>query len=380
MADAKTKLENVKTQILQIEIDGEIQTVLFHHVPEKNTSKRTTSNRSSSSYFSGAVFTTNLTGMVLSGFKINNGNVLGSFNFFTGSYSTNPTDPICYTCGTQQLDEILITSNRSYTATNSTYTNMDSRGYQWSRSSNNYSSMGIAYANHYRRKAFKAYYENIDEDELTGKAKCIYDKLEKLSTGFKKAIQKFNGEFPLSHLKLTINNGLGSGVYGITIPPVNYVTEVQINGNRLSNLSDLGAAITFSHEIVHAEIFRKLLSAAQRGDLTTSTMTAQEAENYVDSLKDNFPGLYDYYLERWHPNWNHNMMASHYRITIADMIQNFDNNRLPRSNYEAAAWVGLGKLEDNQATVAWYNLTAIEKQAIETLINQNFFNGPSNCN
>jgi hypothetical protein len=201
-----------------------------------------------------------------------------------------------------------------------------------------------------------------------------------MSASFKNSIQKFDGQFPVSHLKLTINNGLGSGVYGITIPPVNYVTEVQINGNRLSNLSDLGAATTFSHEIIHAEIFRKMLSAAQRGNLTTSTMTAQEAENYVDSLKDNFPGLYDYYVERWHPTWNHNMMASHYRTTIADMIQNFDNNRLPRSTYEAVAWVGLGKLEDNQATVAWDNLTAIEKQAIETLINQNFFNGPSNCN
>jgi len=217
-------------------------------------------------------------------------------------------------------------------------------------------------------------------NELTGKADCVYQKLKELSNGFKEAIQKFDEEFPVSHLKLTINNGLGSGVYGETQPPVNYVTEIQINGNRLTNLSDLGAATTFVHEIIHAEIFRKMLSAAQRGDLTTSTMTAQEAENYVNSLKDNFPGLYDYYVERWHPTWNHNMMANHYRTTIADMIQDFDNNRLPRSTYEAVSWVGLGKLEDNQTTVSWNNLTANEKQAIEALINQNFLDGPSNCN
>jgi hypothetical protein len=152
IANASTKIENIETQILQIEIDGELQTVLFHHVPENNTAERTTSNRSSSSYFSGSVYTTNLSGMVLSGFKINNGNVLGSFNIFTGSYSTDPTDPICYTCGIQQLAEILIIGNPYHYAA-SGHTTMDDRQYQWSRSSNNYSSMGIAYANYYRRKA-----------------------------------------------------------------------------------------------------------------------------------------------------------------------------------------------------------------------------------
>jgi len=33
IANASTKIENIETQILQIEIDGELQTVLFHHVP-----------------------------------------------------------------------------------------------------------------------------------------------------------------------------------------------------------------------------------------------------------------------------------------------------------------------------------------------------------
>lgn len=217
-------------------------------------------------------------------------------------------------------------------------------------------------------------------NELTGKAKCVYEKLTKSSTDFKNAIKKFDGEFPVSHLMLTINNNLGSGVYGETQPPVNYVTEIQINGDGLSNLSDLGAATTLAHEIVHAEIFRKMLSAAKRGDLNTNTMTQQEAENYVNSLKDNFPGLYDYYVERWYPAWNHNMMASHYINTIADIIQDFDNNRLSRSTYESVAWAGLGEIENNQSTVAWQNLTSSEQQAIIDVLNQYFFNGTSNCN
>lgn len=94
-------------------------------------------------------------------------------------------------------------------------------------------------------------------DALTGKAKCIYEKLKSSSTGFENAIKKFDGEFTLYDLKLTINNKLDANVYGITIPPVNYVTEIQLDNTKLETLSDLGNAIVFAHEIIHAEIYRK---------------------------------------------------------------------------------------------------------------------------
>jgi hypothetical protein len=74
------------------------------------------------------------------------------------------------------------------------------------------------------------------------------------------------------------------------------------------------------------------------------------------------------------------MMVNHYRGTIADIIQKFDNNRLPRSTYEAVAWVGLGKLGKDKTTIAWDNLKPEEKKVIEALIRDDFYNGPSNCN
>ncbi|SFN59545.1 hypothetical protein SAMN05444143_1325, partial [Flavobacterium succinicans] len=214
--------------------------------------------------------------------------------------------------------------------------------------------------------------------ELTGKAKCVYDKLMNSNSGFKNAILKFDGEFPVSHLKLTINNALASNVYGETQPPVDFVTEIQFNENSFASLSDLGIATVFAHEIIHAEIFRKMLSAAQRGTLNSNT--PEEQVILVNSLKNNFPGLYDYYERRWKPTWNHEMMANHYRSTIADVIQQFDNNRLPRSTYEAVAWVGLGKLDKNLTTIAWDNLPPDVKTSIDTLIRNNFYNGPKNCN
>ena len=107
---------------------------------------------------------------------------------------------------------------------------------------------------------------------------------------------------------------------------------------------------------------------------------SRQGENYINSLKDNFPRLYDYYWNRNHPTSNHDMMASHYRSTIADMLQQFDNFRLPRSAYENLAWAGLGKIEKNQETIAWQNLTETEKTIITNLLNQHIFSGSSSCN
>lgn len=215
-------------------------------------------------------------------------------------------------------------------------------------------------------------------NSLTGKALCVYNKLKSSSSGFANTIKKFDGEFPVSHLKLTINNALASNVYGETQPPIGFVTEIQFNENSFASLSDLGIATVFAHEIIHAEIFRKMLSAAQRG--TLNSKTPEEQVILVNSLKNNFPGLYDYYERRWKPTWNHEMMANHYRSTIADMIQQFDNNRLPRSTYEAVAWVGLGKLDKDLTTITWDNLPPDVKASIDILIRDNFYNGPKNCN
>lgn len=219
-----------------------------------------------------------------------------------------------------------------------------------------------------------------DDNFSNTKVECIYNKLMESSSNFRSAIQLFDGDFPVAHLRLSINNSLGDTTYGETQPPENYVIEIQFNDNRFSNLSDLGKAIVFAHEIIHAEIFRKMLSAAQRGDLNTATMTTQESVDYVESLREHFPQLYEYYWEKYRPTWNHNLMADHYRNSIAKIIEDFDDGRLSVETYKSLAWVGLGKIENNQTTTAWDNLTLTQQQAIESIIDQHFFNGPIDCN
>ena len=156
IANATTKFDNVETQVLQIEIDGTLQTVLFHHIPEDTTATNRSSSRTTGYSFTGSVFTTNLSGTVLSGFRINLGNISGSFNFSTPIYNTDPDPCWGIGCGID-LDEVVITSPSNYAAVN--HTTMNNRAYQWGRSNNNYSSMGTAFANYYWQKAVSDFAE-----------------------------------------------------------------------------------------------------------------------------------------------------------------------------------------------------------------------------
>ncbi|CAM1363933.1 hypothetical protein [Tenacibaculum xiamenense] len=230
----------------------------------------------------------------------------------------------------------------------------------------------------------------VEEDdqiinELTGKAKCIFDALKNSSTGFKNMIKKFDGEFPVSHLNFTINNTLSNGNYGITMPPNNFVIEIQFSNTQLENISDLGSAVSIAHEAIHAEIFRKMLSAAQRGDLDPDNMTQQQQIDYINNLRNNFPGIYDYYVDRYRSTWNHNLMAQHYISTIADIVGEFDNNTLTRQVYEDIAWAGLTIINNpntggSEISVAWNNLSPDEKSRINSNISNYFTNGTSDCN
>jgi hypothetical protein len=132
--------------------------------------------------------------------------------------------------------------------------------------------------------------------------------------------------------------------------------------------------------MIHAEIFRKMMEAAKQGNLSPSTMTTQQQIDYVNSLRNNFPGIYDYYIQRYKPSWNHNMMAQHYRNVIADILQEFDNSSKPRSVYESLSWVGLRELEDLTTSVAWDALSQAEQQTVINNINTYFHNGDSTCN
>ncbi|WP_407268041.1 hypothetical protein [Tenacibaculum maritimum] len=202
--------------------------------------------------------------------------------------------------------------------------------------------------------------EDIDFDDqiidlLTGKAKCVYDKLTKSSTGFKNLIKKFDGEFPVSHLKYSIDYNLSNSVNAVTDNSGQYLIEIKLNGNNLNQRTILGLVRTLAHETIHAELFRKVRSV-----------------NNQISIND-FPGIYDYY-RRYLKNWQHQQMAAHYRRAIVDILKVFDNNQHSNQFYDDLAWEGL------HGTVAWNNLSSSERNRIINVINRYKTNGKKNCN
>lgn len=207
-------------------------------------------------------------------------------------------------------------------------------------------------------------------NELTDKAKCVYDKLEELSTGFKNAIKKFDGEFPVSHLKFIMED-LGTPRAETRAPDgagssPDYVITIAINSNSnihgASYRPNLMTAKTIAHEVIHAEMFRKLLSLAKQGNLNFSNWTRQQQIDFTLAIKNDFPGIYDYY--RRHKDWQHEQMASHYRQTIADILKDFDNNQHQSQFYLDVAWEGLIKSN----ITSWTDLSLSEKDRIKKVL------------
>ncbi len=202
-------------------------------------------------------------------------------------------------------------------------------------------------------------------NELTDKADCVYEKLESSSTDFKDMIKKFDGDFPVSHLKLIMED-LGNTRAETRAPDgagssPDYVITIALNNN--SNIHGVGyrpnlmTAKTIAHEVIHAEMFRKLLSVLDNGG-NLAGVTRQDVLN----KSGDFPGIYDYF--RRHKNWQHQQMANHYRENIADILQSFDNNQHSRQFYMDASWEGLIKSNIS----AWTSQTQLEKDRVKKVI------------
>ena len=222
-------------------------------------------------------------------------------------------------------------------------------------------------------------------NELTGKADCVYNKLNSSSTGFKNAIKKFDGKFPVSHLKFEIDPSMQSNTKrAYTRAPENYVIDIVLNGNSTKDASyqkrpNLLVAKTIIHEVIHAEMFRKLLSLANNNGSINVSLVNQMLQ------QGDYPGMLDYYFrngEDINSNWQHQQMATHYRKTIGRVLQEFDtgitvpDNQQPSQLYMDLAWEGL----NHSNLIAWQQaISQTERDRINQVIN-NYINQHSNQN
>lgn len=259
VADVSTKFSNIKSQILQIEIDGKLQTVLFHHI--SNNSKKNLTGKEFITDFTGEVYSTNLQGKVLSGFSIENGNVISSFDIPSSSFSDHIG---CWGIGCGiDLEEVIVTappSNPYIYPSNSHITN----NYQWYRSQNNYSSMGVAYALYYMNKYHEDKKERISDKLTNTCAKSIfndlYDGLHK-SNPLKPEVQTFGS----NGISLSFSDGIielfhNSKILNYSIENKNISNQnaytigasTVISNSYLGSATKLSIARTMIHELTHA--------------------------------------------------------------------------------------------------------------------------------
>ncbi|MBO3096664.1 hypothetical protein [Gelidibacter pelagius] len=165
-------------------------------------------------------------------------------------------------------------------------------------------------------------------NNLTGKAKCVYEKLEKSNSKlFQETIGKFIDD---PRYNLIFKNGkcnLG-GTAGCTNSQ-----EISLTGNVVITIEQLSGSVLENaamilHEGIHAEIARYV----QRHT------TGEDPNNRARMFQ-----LYKFYKESGVPSHHldHPYMTLNYINPIASALRQLDGNKYPLDYYKSFAWDGL---------------------------------------
>lgn len=217
---------------------------------------------------------------------------------------------------------------------------------------------------------------NVDFEEqvinnLTEDAKCIYKNLNEKGNDFvKNMLNKFDGESKLS-LELTSKdkvyytdkNGVTREVAGKTRSPVNNSILISINSSMANETSSLGLARDLLHEIIHADMFRKLENTNSTGTIEdvdfNDTYNKYKAEHFIAS--PDHETMADLYIDAMSTT----LKEFHKTVLINDYnkyVQHYGEEP-PKEFYETFAWDGLR----NQGVRAWDELDEEERSIIEDL-------------
>jgi hypothetical protein len=225
--------------------------------------------------------------------------------------------------------------------------------------------------------------------------KAVYNAMGK-ATKFKEYLQNFEATASVADLRFTADNNFGNtepskyhNAMAITKPPltnnevkIKFNTDTNTTGNIL-NKPDVYKAVSMIHEIIHAEMYRKMLDAmiVAQGAGTTldwTDLTYDEFNQYLDTLQNKYFGIWDYYVrydnnDDTPDNGQHQQMAQHYRDIVKQALTDYDPT-LTSQQKEALSWIGLNEAN----VVAWQNYPN-KSSVTNTLTNiKNTF--PNGCN
>lgn len=206
-------------------------------------------------------------------------------------------------------------------------------------------------------------------NKLTGKAKCVYDKISQQNS-VRNILNKFQNQQSPAKLILKLNNTLGAFYAETHQPNENDLITININNENtvygVDYQPNVLLAQTIFHEILHAEFFRELVEAIGAGNYSGASLE----EIYQALIDNNLYTIYDHF--RNYEDWSHNFMANYFIDTIARATQEYAtgiavaDNEQPDNLYMNLAWRGL-RYENYVA--AWDMLTEEEKNSIDNTIN-----------
>jgi hypothetical protein len=212
----------------------------------------------------------------------------------------------------------------------------------------------------------------------------VYEKFKEGDNTISQYIENFVPNGSVSNLNLRTDDSFGINnpdftlAGAITSEPDNFMITITFNtdpnlSSSVSNFSFLILGVEFMHEMIHAEMYRKLLSHAQQPNVPWT-------RPFINSLRNDFEGLADYYTRYWlelppeqePTSAQHQLMAEHYVDIMKDALADFDDNQNSTEYYESLSWIGL------KETIAWDNLSPSDTISINTNIQNELQNEPCN--
>ena len=230
--------------------------------------------------------------------------------------------------------------------------------------------------------------------------KTVYDAMGK-ATKFSEYLHHFEPDFSVADLRFLADDNFKSNrevkyhnATAITDPPlasnlinITFNTDSTLNSNILTK-PDVYKAVAMIHEILHAEMYRKMLDALKTAEINQTTLnwttwTAQEFKQFIEALENKYSGILDYFTRyKWQvpggqqpTSWQHQAMAQHYRDIIKQALTGYDP-ALTEAEKEALSWLGL----NDANVVAWQNLMPEERTAINDIQTQIKNTFPNGCN
>ncbi|MFW0737871.1 hypothetical protein [Flavobacterium sp. T12S277] len=218
--------------------------------------------------------------------------------------------------------------------------------------------------------------------------KCLMGVYTQLggSATFQNYLKRFDGDFSLANLTLSVGvDPEHPNASAVTYQPKNGLIEIKFNPGKLDTPA-LNIAKNFAHEILHAEMFEKLLALSGKKEISWSA-------EFIESIRDDQPKIAEYYTMYLYDipiggsisDPQHEYMAQLSINTIKDILKQYDNTQA-EDVYTAIAWSGLmGKDEPNaitglppQPTAAWVNISKTERVRLINIY-KNFLNTNPSC-